>query len=53
MRVSQYISYLNRNDLALGTNPKDTDYTHLIITMKIKRARYAYQKQLRNEQPVK
>ena len=53
MRATQYISYMNRTDLALGKNPKDTDYTHLTITMLTKRARYTYQKQLKGQQPVK
>ena len=53
MRASEFFDFINRTDLALGRNPKDSDYTHMSITMLVKRARYLHQKALRGEKPVK
>jgi hypothetical protein len=47
MRVTEFIHYINRNDIALGHNTKKHEYTHLNIRMVHKRARYLYQKEQR------
>jgi len=47
MRLSEYIHYLTREDVKLGSNVKKHEYTHLTIRMKHKRARYEYQKRRR------
>ena len=47
MRVSEYIHFLNRKDIALGRNPSERDYTHFTPRMIHKRHRYEYQLMLR------
>ena len=49
MRATEFIHYLNRTDVGLGSNVKYEDYTHLTIRMHTKRLRYEYQKQRRKE----
>ena len=49
MRATEYIHFLTRDNLNLGKNPKEHEYTHLTITQKIKRDRYDYQKSLRRK----
>jgi hypothetical protein len=44
MRVTEYIAYITRENLALSKNPKEYEYTHLTLTNRIKRERYDYQK---------
>ena len=53
MRVTEFIDYITRTDVKLGRNISEDEYTHIAITMKVKRARYLYQKKLRGEEPVK
>ena len=52
-RASEFMHFINRTDIGLGENPPEHDYVHMAITMKVKRARYLYQKMLRGEEPVK
>ena len=47
MRLTEYIDYITRSNLALSKNPKRHEYTHLTLTNRIKRERYEYQKRLR------
>ena len=49
MRMTELVSYITRDNLALSKNPKDHEYTHLTITNRIKRMRYKYQMNLRKE----
>ena len=49
MRLTEFIHYVTRNNLALSRNPKDHEYTHLTLTNRIKRMRYKYQMQRRKE----
>ena len=49
MRASEFMHYLNRKDVGLGSNVKYEDYTHLTIRMVHKRLRYEYQRSLRDE----
>ena len=49
MRASEFMHYLNRNDLGLGSNAKDHEYTHITIRMVHKRQRYEYQKERRKD----
>ena len=53
MRATEYFDFITRKDLALGHNPKPEDYTHLTITMLLKRERYNYQKELRRSNVLK
>tara|TARA_R110002020_G_scaffold249703_2_gene463683 strand:- start:30329 stop:30490 length:162 start_codon:yes stop_codon:yes gene_type:complete len=53
MRLSEYIHWLNRDDIGMASNPKEFDYTHLRPSMLDKRARYLYQCALKNKKPVK
>ena len=48
MRISEYLDYLNRKDIALGKNPSPEDYTHFTVRMIHKRQRYEYQRMLRD-----
>ena len=49
MRVTEFLHWLNRTDIGIAQNPHERDYTHMTCTMKVKRARYQYQKSLRGE----
>ena len=49
MRLTEFINYITRSNLALSKNPKDHEYTHLTLTNRIKRMRYKYQMQKRKE----
>ena len=51
--MTEYIHFLNRDDIGLGQNPKDNDYTHLTPLKQQKRDRYLYQCQLKGKTPVK
>ena len=53
MRLTEYIDYLKRDDIGLGQNPKDNDYTHYTARMVQKRDRYLYQCMLKGKTPVK
>ena len=50
MRASEYIDYITRNDVKLGSNIKPSEYTHITIRMVHKRQRYEYQKQRRQDE---
>mgnify|MGYP003679766114 CR=1 FL=1 len=52
MRATEFIDYLNRKDVALGRNVKDSEYTHISVRMVHKRARYQYQTKLRRSKNV-
>ena len=45
MRATEFMHYLNRTDVGLGSNIKEDDYTHLTIRMVHKRCRYNYKKE--------
>ena len=47
MRATEFIDYMNRKDVSLGRNVKDTEYTHITIKTYTKRLRYQYQLMLR------
>jgi len=49
MRASEFMHYMNRIDIGLGANPPERDYTHFTPRMLAKRARYEYQKMLREK----
>tara|TARA_Y100001951_G_C11110583_1_gene167242 strand:+ start:372 stop:530 length:159 start_codon:yes stop_codon:yes gene_type:complete len=49
MRATEFLHWLNRTDIGIAQNPHERDYTHMTCTMKVKRARYQYQKSLRGE----
>jgi len=49
MRATEFMHFMNRTDIGLGANPKDRDYTHYTPRMLGKRARYEYQKMLREK----
>jgi len=46
MRATEFMHYINIDSkkLKLGHNLKSDLYTHMTITMRVKRARYIYQK---------
>ena len=50
MRASEYIDYITRTDVHLGSNIKPSEYTHITIRMVHKRQRYEYQKQRRKDE---
>ena len=50
MRVTEYIDYITRRDVHLGSNIKPSEYTHITIRMVNKRQRYEYQKQRRKDE---
>ena len=50
MRASEFMHYLNRKDLGLGSNAKNHEYTHITIRMNHKRIRYEYQLQRRKDE---
>lgn len=47
MRISEFVHYINRKDVALGRNVSDNEYTHITIKKATKRARYQYQLNMR------
>ena len=49
MRATEFLHWLVRTDIGISHNPKETDYTHMTCTMKVKRARYQYQKKIKGE----
>ena len=53
MRATEFMHFMNRKDIGLGQNPKDRDYTHYTPRMLAKRARYEYQKMLREQAKLK
>ena len=53
MRLTEYIHWLNRDDIGVAANQKNDDYTHLYVSMLDKRARYVYQCKLKGKEPVK
>ena len=52
MRGTEFMHYINIDpkELKLGQNRKNDGYTHLTIRMKIKRARYEHQTDLRKQE---
>ena len=50
MRATEYIDYITRNDVKLGSNVKPSEYTHISIRMVHKRQRYQYQVQRRKDE---
>ena len=52
MRATEFMHYINisSKDLKLGQNLKGDNYTHLTIRMKVKRARYEHQIDLRKRE---
>jgi hypothetical protein len=48
-RVTEFMHFINidRKNLKLGQNLSDDDYTHMTVTMKVKRARYEHQKKIK------
>ena len=49
MRATEFMHYINisSKDLKLGHNLRGDDYTHMTIRMRVKRARYEHQTELR------
>ena len=52
MRATEFMHFINidSKELKLGHNMKGDSYTHLTIRMKIKRARYEHQTDLRKRE---
>ena len=52
MRATEFMHFINISpkDLKLGQNMKGDSYTHLTIRMKVKRARYEHQTDLRKRE---
>ena len=52
MRATEFMHFINIDpkELKLGQNMKSDSYTHLTVRMKIKRARYEYQTNLRKQE---
>ena len=50
MRATEYIDYITRKDVHLGSNVKPKEYTHITIRMIHKRQRYKYQVQRRKDE---
>ena len=50
MRMTEFIHYVTRSNLALSKNPKDHEYTHLTLNNRIKRIRYVYQMERRKDE---
>jgi hypothetical protein len=52
MRATEFMHYINisSKDLKLGHNLKGDDYTHMTIRMRVKRARYKHQTELRKQE---
>ena len=53
MRATEYIDYITRKDVHLGSNVKPSEYTHITIKMIHKRQRYQYQLQRRKDEQDK
>ena len=51
MRATEFMHFINIDpkELKLGENLKGDSYTHLTIRMKVKRARYEHQTELRKQ----
>jgi len=51
-RVTEFMHFINIDpkELKLGQNMKGDSYTHMTIRMKIKRARYEHQTELRRQE---
>ena len=52
MRATEFMHFINIDpkELKLGQNLKGDSYTHLTIRMKVKRARYEHQTELRRRE---
>ena len=52
MRATEFMHFINidTKKLKLGQNLKGDSYTHLTIRMKVKRARYEHQTELRRRE---
>ena len=52
MRATEFMHYINISpkELKLGQNLKGDDYTHMTIRMKVKRARYEHQMELKKRE---
>ena len=55
MRATEFMHFINIDpkELKLGQNLKGDSYTHLTIRMKVKRARYEHQTELRRQEKEK
>ena len=53
MRATEFIHFMNREDIGLGATPPERDYTHFTPRMYSKRKRYEYQLMLRDKQKEK
>ena len=54
MRATEYIDWLTRTDIGIAANPPaKKDYSHLLLTNRVKRARYLYQCKLQGKTPTK
>ena len=51
-RVTEFMHFINidTKELKLGQNMKGDSYTHMTVRMKIKRARYEHQTELRRQE---
>ena len=52
MRATEFMHFINISpkELKLGQNLKGDTYTHLTVRMKVKRARYEHQTELRKQE---
>ena len=55
MRATEFMHFINIDpkELKLGQNMKGDSYTHMTIRMKIKRARYEHETELRRQEKEK
>ena len=49
MRITEYIHWINRDDIGIMQREKEWDYTHLTIIGRYKRSRYELKKKQREE----
>jgi hypothetical protein len=50
-RLSQAVHFITRTDIGMAHNPKPNEYTHLYISVRVKRQRYLYQCRLKGKEP--
>ena len=47
LRITEYIHWMNRDDIGIMQREKEWDYTHLTIIGRYKRHRYEFKKKQR------
>tara|TARA_Y100001963_G_scaffold141520_1_gene209822 strand:- start:509 stop:670 length:162 start_codon:yes stop_codon:yes gene_type:complete len=53
MRLTEYMHFINRMDIGISENPGHSDYNHITLSYRQKRARYLLQCRVRGKKPVK